>query len=33
MYGANGEGWARISLVTKTERMKEALERLEKLMA
>ncbi|HEX9925040.1 MAG TPA: aminotransferase class I/II-fold pyridoxal phosphate-dependent enzyme [Anaerolineae bacterium] len=33
MYGANGEGWARISLVTKTERLKEALDRLEKLMA
>lgn len=32
MYGANGEGWARISLVTKTERLKEALDRLETLM-
>jgi LL-diaminopimelate aminotransferase len=29
IYGVNGEGWARISLVAKTERLKEALARLE----
>ncbi len=32
IYGANGEGWMRISLVTGTERLKEALDRLEKVM-
>ncbi|MDX1520058.1 MAG: aminotransferase class I/II-fold pyridoxal phosphate-dependent enzyme [Anaerolineae bacterium] len=31
IYGPNGEGWARISLVTGTERLKEALSRLEKV--
>jgi LL-diaminopimelate aminotransferase len=31
IYGANGEGWMRISLVTKAERLREALARLEKL--
>jgi LL-diaminopimelate aminotransferase len=29
IYGKNGEGWARISLVANTERLKEALARLE----
>lgn len=32
IYGVNGEGWARISLVAKTERLKEALARLESVM-
>jgi LL-diaminopimelate aminotransferase len=32
IYGANGEGWMRISIVTKMERLKEALARLERLM-
>src|SRR5262245_8205086 len=32
IYGVNGEGWARISLVANTERLKEALSRLEKVM-
>ena len=31
IYGANGEGWMRISLVTKAERLREALARLETL--
>ncbi len=31
IYGNNGEGWMRISLVAKTERLKEALARLEKV--
>jgi LL-diaminopimelate aminotransferase len=31
IYGRNGEGWIRLSLVAATERMKEALGRLEKL--
>lgn len=31
IYGDHSEGWARISLVTKTERLKEALNRLEKI--
>ena len=30
IYGANGEGWMRISLAVKTERLKEALARLSK---
>jgi LL-diaminopimelate aminotransferase len=32
IYGQNGEGWMRISIVTKMERLKEALARLERLM-
>jgi LL-diaminopimelate aminotransferase len=32
IYGKNGEGWIRISLAVKTERLKEALVRLEKVM-
>ncbi len=32
IYGDNGEGWLRISLVAKTERLKEALNRLENTM-
>jgi LL-diaminopimelate aminotransferase len=32
IYGKNGEGWARISLVEKTERIREALDRLEKVV-
>ncbi len=31
IYGINGEGWARISLVASTERLKEALARLQQL--
>ncbi len=31
IYGNNGEGWARISLVTNIERLKEALQRLEEV--
>jgi LL-diaminopimelate aminotransferase len=31
IYGKNGEGWARISLVVPTEQLTEALQRLEKL--
>jgi LL-diaminopimelate aminotransferase len=33
IYGRNGEGWARLSLVEKTERLQEALIRLEYLMS
>lgn len=32
IYGANGEGWMRLSLVAKTDRLQEALVRLEKVM-
>jgi LL-diaminopimelate aminotransferase len=32
IFGQNGEGWIRISIVTKMERLKEALARLERLM-
>ncbi len=33
IYGSNGEGWMRISLVANTERLKEALDRLERITA
>lgn len=33
IYGRNGEGWVRLSLVEKTERLKEALARLEQIMS
>lgn len=32
IYGKNGEGWIRLSLAVKTERLKEALARLEKVV-
>jgi LL-diaminopimelate aminotransferase len=32
IYGQNGEGWMRVSIVTRMERLKEALARLERLM-
>ena len=32
IYGANGEGWLRLSLVTSTERLQEALARMERVM-
>lgn len=32
VFGPNGEGWMRLSIVARTERLKEALARLEKIM-
>jgi aspartate/methionine/tyrosine aminotransferase len=32
IYGANGEGWLRLSLVANTERLQEALGRVERVM-
>ena len=32
IYGANGEGWLRFSLVANTDRLQEALARLERVL-